>query len=62
LSHPRDTGDKRQETGGKPKNSYKEHGRKIMVDVHLASTTNVAKGTIHAVPDKPGIAAEIFGK
>jgi aspartate kinase len=33
-----------------------------MVDVHIASNTNVAKVTIHAVPDKPGIAAEIFGK
>ncbi|MCK4223856.1 MAG: ACT domain-containing protein [candidate division Zixibacteria bacterium] len=33
-----------------------------MVDIHIASNTNVAKITIHSVPDKPGIAAEIFGK
>jgi len=33
-----------------------------MVDVHIASNTNVAKITLHAVPDKPGIAAEVFGK
>ncbi|MCK4403615.1 MAG: ACT domain-containing protein [candidate division Zixibacteria bacterium] len=33
-----------------------------MVDVHIASNTNVAKITLHSVPDKPGIAAEIFGK
>ena len=33
-----------------------------MIDVHIASNTNVAKITIHSVPDKPGIAAEIFGK
>jgi len=33
-----------------------------MVDIHIASNPNVAKITIHSVPDKPGIAAEIFGK
>ena len=33
-----------------------------MVDVHIASNTNVAKVTLHSVPDKPGIAAEIFGR
>ena len=33
-----------------------------MIDVHIASNTNVAKITLHSVPDKPGIAAEIFGK
>jgi len=33
-----------------------------MVDVHIASNTNVSKVTLHSVPDKPGIAAEIFGK
>lgn len=33
-----------------------------MVDVHIASNANIAKVTLHAVPDKPGIAAEIFGK
>jgi aspartate kinase len=33
-----------------------------MVDIHIASNANVAKITMHAVPDKPGIAAEIFGR
>jgi aspartate kinase len=33
-----------------------------MVDVHIASNANVAKITLHSVPDKPGIAAEIFGR
>ncbi|MFQ6032968.1 MAG: ACT domain-containing protein, partial [Candidatus Zixiibacteriota bacterium] len=33
-----------------------------MIDVHIASNTNIAKVTLHSVPDKPGIAAEIFGK
>ena len=33
-----------------------------MIDVHIASNTNVAKITIHAVPDRPGIAADIFGR
>jgi len=33
-----------------------------MVDVHIASNANIAKVTLHSVPDKPGIAAEIFGK
>lgn len=33
-----------------------------MVDVHIASNTNVAKVTLHSVPDKPGIAADVFGK
>jgi aspartate kinase len=33
-----------------------------MVDVHIASNTNVAKITLHSVPDKPGIAADIFGR
>ena len=33
-----------------------------MVDVHIASNANVAKITLHSVPDKPGIAAEVFGK
>ncbi len=33
-----------------------------MIDVHIASNTNVAKITLHSVPDKPGIAAEVFGK
>jgi aspartate kinase len=33
-----------------------------MVDIHIASNANVAKITLHSVPDKPGIAAEIFGK
>jgi len=33
-----------------------------MVDVHIASNTSVAKITLHSVPDKPGIAAEIFGR
>lgn len=33
-----------------------------MVDVHIASNANVAKVTLHSVPDKPGMAAEIFGK
>lgn len=33
-----------------------------MIDVHIASNTNVAKITLHSVPDKPGIAADIFGK
>lgn len=33
-----------------------------MVDVHIASNTNVAKVTLHSAPDKPGIAAEIFGR
>ncbi len=33
-----------------------------MTDVHIASNTNVAKVTLHSVPDKPGIAADIFGK
>jgi aspartate kinase len=32
-----------------------------MVDIHIASNANVAKITLHSVPDKPGIAAEIFG-
>ena len=33
-----------------------------MVDVHIAGNTNVAKITLHSVPDKPGIAADIFGR
>jgi aspartate kinase len=33
-----------------------------MIDVHIASNANIAKITLHSVPDKPGIAAEIFGK
>jgi aspartate kinase len=33
-----------------------------MVDVHIAGNINVSKVTLHSVPDKPGIAAEIFGK
>lgn len=33
-----------------------------MIDVHIASNANIAKVTLHSVPDKPGIAAEIFGK
>jgi len=33
-----------------------------MTDVHIASNTNVAKITLHSVPDKPGIAADIFGR
>jgi aspartate kinase len=33
-----------------------------MIDVHIASNTNVAKITLHSVSDKPGIAADIFGK
>jgi aspartate kinase len=33
-----------------------------MMDVHIASNANIAKVTLHSVPDKPGIAAEIFGK
>ncbi len=33
-----------------------------MVDIHIASNANVAKVTLHGVPDKPGIAAEIFGR
>jgi len=33
-----------------------------MIDVHIASNANVAKITLHSVPDKPGIAAEIFGR
>jgi aspartate kinase len=33
-----------------------------MVDIHIASNANVAKITLHSVPDKPGIAAEIFGR
>ena len=33
-----------------------------MIDVHIASNANVAKVTLHSVSDKPGIAAEIFGK
>jgi len=33
-----------------------------MVDVHIASNANIAKVTLHSVLDKPGIAAEIFGK
>lgn len=33
-----------------------------MVDIHIASNANVAKVTLHSVPDKPGIAAETFGK
>ncbi len=33
-----------------------------MIDVHIASNTNVAKITLHSVPDKPGIAADIFGR
>ncbi|MGB8657654.1 MAG: ACT domain-containing protein [Candidatus Zixiibacteriota bacterium] len=33
-----------------------------MVDVHIASNANVAKITLHSVPDRPGIAAEIFGR
>jgi aspartate kinase len=33
-----------------------------MVDVHIASNTNISKVTLHSVPDQPGIAAEIFGK
>ncbi len=33
-----------------------------MLDVHIASNANVAKVTLHSVPDKPGIAAETFGK
>ena len=33
-----------------------------MVDIHIASNANVAKVTLHSVPDKPGIAAEIFGR
>jgi aspartate kinase len=33
-----------------------------MVDIHIASNSNVTKITLHSVPDKPGIAAEVFGK
>jgi aspartate kinase len=33
-----------------------------MIDVHIASNANIAKVTLHSLPDKPGIAAEIFGK
>jgi aspartate kinase len=33
-----------------------------MIDVHIASNANIAKITLHSVPDKPGIAAEIFGR
>ena len=33
-----------------------------MIDVHIASNANIAKVTLHSVPDKPGIAAEVFGK
>ncbi len=33
-----------------------------MIDVHIASNANIAKITLHSVPDRPGIAAEIFGK
>lgn len=33
-----------------------------MVDVHIASNINISKVTLHSVPDKPGIAAEIFGR
>jgi aspartate kinase len=33
-----------------------------MIDIHIASNANIAKITIHSVPDRPGIAAEIFGK
>jgi aspartate kinase len=33
-----------------------------MIDVHIASNANIAKVTVHSLPDKPGIAAEIFGK
>jgi aspartate kinase len=33
-----------------------------MVDVHIASNTNISKVTLHSVPDQPGIAAEVFGK
>jgi aspartate kinase len=37
-------------------------GGKFMIDVHIASNANIAKVTLHSVPDRPGIAAEIFGK
>ncbi len=33
-----------------------------MLDIQIASNTNVAKITLHSVPDKPGLAAEIFGR
>jgi aspartate kinase len=33
-----------------------------MIDVHIASNANIAKVTLHSVPDRPGIAAEVFGK
>jgi aspartate kinase len=33
-----------------------------MMDVHIASNANIAKVTLHSVPDRPGIAAEVFGK
>ena len=33
-----------------------------MIDVHIASNANVAKVTLHSLPDRPGIAAEVFGK
>jgi aspartate kinase len=45
-----------------PKTLTSRFGGKPMVDVHIASNTNVSKVTLHSVPDKPGIAAEIFGK
>jgi aspartate kinase len=41
---------------------FEKPGGKPMVDVHIASNTNVSKVTLHSVPDKPGIAAEIFGR
>jgi aspartate kinase len=44
------------------KPSFLEFGGKPMVDVHIASNTNISKITLHSVPDKPGIAAEIFGR
>jgi aspartate kinase len=37
-------------------------GGKFMTDVHIASNASIAKLTLHKVPDRPGIAAEIFGK